>query len=129
MTVTLPTEALKDALNGDYEFLHAARYWDAGIRITVGDHHYFLKIVGGRVDRFDVEWDIFDPYDISIGGPEEGWGLMLQPVPPPFYHDFFGVFFRHGFDMGGNLESLYSHYDAVRRVLEIARALTNGQAA
>ncbi len=128
MTVVLPTEATKAALNEDPEFIHAARYWTASVRFVVGDTDYLLQVNDGAITHFG-DRDIFEPYQITIGGPEEGWAQLLKPEPPPFYQDFFGAFFRHGFEMGGDLESLYAHYDAIRRLLQTMRASATRQEA
>src|SRR4051812_6064527 len=102
MPVTLPCDATKDALNSDPEFRLNAQHWDAAVKLKVGERTYLLRVVDGTVAEFKDEWDAFDPYSITIGGPEEGWEQLLKPIPPPFYQDFWGAFFRHDFEMGGD---------------------------
>jgi hypothetical protein len=121
MTVTLPCEETMQALSEDPEFALAARLWSAGVRLDVGDRKHLLTVRDGVVVDFTDEPDPFAPYTIIISGPEEGWGHLLEPTPPPFYQDFWGAFFRHDFDMGGDLELLYAGYGAVRRMLEVMR--------
>jgi hypothetical protein len=125
MTVTLPCEETKQALNEDPEFALAARLWSAGVRLDVGGRKHLLTVRDGVVEQFTDDPDPFDPYTITIGGPEEGWGHLLQAMPPPFYQDFWGAFFRHDFEMGGDLELLYVGYGAVRRMLEVMRETYN----
>lgn len=126
MPVTLPCDATREALNADPEFRLNAQHWNAAVKLKVGDRNYLMRVVDGTVEEFKDEWDAFDVYTITIGGPEEGWEQMLKPIPPPFYQDFWGAFFRHDFEMGGDLESLYANYGAVRRMLEVLRATRNG---
>ncbi len=125
MSVKLPCEAARSALNDDPEFRINARLWSAGLRLKVGEQAYLMEIVDGRVARFTDAVDQFDTYSITIAGPEDGWAHLLEPVPPPFYQDFFGAFFRHDFEMGGDLPSLYASYGAVRRMLEVLRETHN----
>jgi hypothetical protein len=129
VTVKLPCAATKQALNEDPEFAIAARLWNAGVRFNVGDQRYLVTVVNGTVAEFSDHPDPFDPYAITIGGPEDGWAHLLEPTPPPFYQDFWGAFFRHGFEMGGDLELLYGGYGAVRRMLEVMRATYNNATA
>ncbi|MDO8212219.1 hypothetical protein [Conexibacter sp. CPCC 206217] len=129
MTVKLPCAATRAALNEDPEFLINARLWNVGMKLRVGEQAYLVQIEDGKVARFTDEPDQFDTWTISIGGPEDGWEKLLEPVPPPFYQDFFGAFFRHDFEMGGDLASLYASYGAVRRLLEVLRETHNLQEA
>lgn len=125
MAVQLRCEKIVATINGDPEFQISARLWNTRIRFDVGDHPYAVHVDEGKVVEFTDEPDDFRPYAIRIGGPEEGWEKLLSPVPPPFYQDFWGVFFRHEFEMGGDLESLYAYYGAVRRLLDVMRQTTN----
>jgi hypothetical protein len=63
----------------------------------------------------------FDPHTINIGGPEETWKKMMERRPKPFYHDWFAASFHHEFTFGGDLESAYAHYYAIRRINAIMR--------
>lgn len=121
MSVKLPVMEVQRKLNDDPEFLLNARLWTATVKFMVGEDPYLLKVVDGRVVEFTDTPDHFDPWTIRIGGPANGWEKLLMAVPPPFYQDFWGVFFRHGFEMGGDLPELYACYGAVRRVLEVLR--------
>jgi len=127
MPIQLPCEVVRTTLNDDPEFQLTARLWTATLKLVMGDVTYLMKVEDGVVTEFTDEPDHFDPYSIVIGGPEDGWEKLLSPVPPPFYQDFWGAFFRHGFEMGGDLPSLYASYGAVRRTLELLRAVHNDQ--
>jgi hypothetical protein len=119
--LVLPVEAIRERLNRDPEFLLAARFWYCDIRFFIGDDSYFMRIEDGKVGRFHHGTHGFDPYAINIGGPEEIWRKMMEPKPKPFYHDWFAASFHHDFTFGGDLESAYAHYYAIRRINAIMR--------
>jgi hypothetical protein len=121
LELVLPVDAIRERLNRDPEFLLAARYWYCDIRFFVGADPYFMRIENGRVQSFQHGTQGFDPYTINIGGPVEVWKQMLVPVPRPFYHDWIAASFHHGFTLGGDLESAYAYYSAIRRINAVMR--------
>ena len=115
-TLTLPVDDIRDRLNRDPEFVLTARYWYCDRRFVVGEDLYFMHIENGRVESFQQGTQGFDPYTINIGGPVEVWQQMLVARPRPFYHDWFAASFHHDFELGGDLESAYAYYFAIRRI-------------
>ncbi len=107
--------------NADPQFLRAARLWNFDILFRVGDDRYLMTIVDGQIKDFVRTDDVFRRYSAILGGTVQDWDLMLKPVPPPFYQDFFGAFFQHDFDMAGDLDSVFAHYWALLRLLDIMR--------
>ena len=125
MSVTFAPATVQEALNADPEFRLVARLWTVRIKLRIGENPYFIRIVDGVVvDILDVPTG-FDTYDIEVGGTEEQWELLMAATPVPFYQDFYSAFFRHDFVLGGNLESLYAYYAAVRRMGQILRTIHN----
>jgi len=112
----IPVDAVKEKLNSDKEFVLTARYWYCDIRFVVGETLYFMHIEDGRVASFAQGTHGFDPYTINIGGPAEVWEQMVVEKPIPFYHDWFAASFHHDFEFGGDLESAYAYYYAIRRI-------------
>ena len=81
------------------------------------------------VDHFQQGTQGFEPYAINIGGPAEVWEKMMVRRPRPFYHDWFAASFHHEFTLGGDLESAYAYYYAIRRINAIMReAVTESRA-
>jgi hypothetical protein len=80
-----------------------------------------MRIENGKVDHFLRGTQGFEPYSISIGGPLEVWKKMMVQLPRPFYHDWFAASFHHEFILGGDLESAYAYYYAIRRINAIMR--------
>ena len=117
--LVLAVDAIKDRLNRDPEFLLTARYWYGDLRFFIGADQYFMRIENGRVGYFQRGTQGFDPYTINIGGPREVWEQMLVEKPRPFYHDWFAASFHHDFVFGGDLESAYAYYYALRRIKAI----------
>ena len=114
--LTLPVDDIRARLNADAEFKLTARFWYCDLRFVVGDDKYFMHIENGRVASFQLGTQGFDPYTINIGGPVDVWQQMLVEKPKPFYHDWFAASFHHQFEFGGDLESAYAYYYALRRI-------------
>ena len=119
--LVLPVDTIRDRLNQDPEFLLAARFWYCDIRFFIDKDPYFMRIENGRVDRFQHGTQGGDPYAINIGGPEEVWNKMMSRLPQPFYHDWFAASIHHDFTFGGNLESAFAYYYAIRRINAVMR--------
>jgi hypothetical protein len=116
-------DAFKQAVNDDPEFAIAARYWDATLKLIMGDSKYMIFIAGGKITGLDAapalmeDWD----YDFCISAPVEEWEKLLQPVPPPFYQALLPAVLLHGFDFGGDFATFCSYYRAFSRLVEIMR--------
>lgn len=123
MALTIQAEAIRTALEADSLFTHAARRWTCRLLLKVGDDRYLLDVLDGRVRRFELTTDLFDACDIVLGGREQDWDELTRPVPVPFFQDFIGAWFNHGFEMTGDLRSLFAHYWALLRLLDIMRAV------
>ncbi len=115
-TLLLPVAEIRERLNADREFKLTARFWYCDLRFVVGDDRYFMRVENGQVANFQHGTQGFDPYTINIGGPVEVWEQMLVEKPRPFYHDWFAASFHHPFEFGGDLESAYAYYYALRRI-------------
>lgn len=114
--LVFPVEHIRERLNADPEFRLTARFWYADLRFKVGSDLYFMHVENGTVTRFVHGTQGFDPYDINLAGDVDVWERMLEEKPRPFYHDWFGASFHHAFEFGGNLESAYAYYYALRRI-------------
>ena len=113
---TLPVEDIVQRLNSDPEFLLTARFWYCDIRFVIGAEQYFMHIENGKVGSFKHGTNGFDPYTINLSGPADVWAQMFEEIPKPYYHDWFAASFHHEFEFGGDLESAYAYYYALRRI-------------
>ena len=123
MALTIWTEAIRAAANGDRLFGHAARRWTSTLQLKVGDQRYILELLDGQVRRFEATEDLFEASDITLGGTASDWAHLLAEVPVPFYQDFIGAWFNHGFEMSGDLRGLFAHYWALLRLLDLMRSI------
>lgn len=126
MALKLDTDEIRRMANSDPQFLRAARLWNFDLLLRVGETAYLMEIVDGEIKRFHETGDIFRRYSAVLGGTESDWQNLLATVPVPFYQDFFGAFFQHEFQMAGDLDSLFAHYWALLRLLDLMRASQNG---
>ena len=111
------------ALTGDPEFALHARFWSCSLAISIGDQVSLLKIRDGAPTSFATG---DGPAEVRISAPADGWGLMMSPLPPPFFHDLMAAVAREGFSLdGANLDHDFRpYYPAIRRLIEVMRACT-----
>lgn len=124
------TERFTEALNLDPEFKIAARFWNAIVRLEIGDETYVLVIRDGRLDSMAPPEDnnlmtVARNYDIEISASIEEWSKFFQRVPRPFYQDLFSAVTRHNFRYGGDMKMFFAYYAALRRLFDFMRSYTN----
>ena len=122
----LPVHQIKTAVNNDPEFRITARFWHAAIRLEIGDDAVLLCIEKGQVAEVMSGRQVFAflvPANIVIAAPATEWEKFLERVPKPFYVDLFSATAHHGFTVGGDMESVYAYYPALRRLFDILRLL------
>ena len=122
-----PTRAgIAAAATADPEFPIAARFWNATLRLDVGDRAHVLQVANGAITR-EQALPASDPaaatYTVRVAAPESEWTRLLVPVPRPYYQDLFGAMSRHDFKVDGDVEAFFAYYPAVRRLVELARTL------
>lgn len=84
MSTNLPTtQEWARRCQGDGEFMLAARYWNGGLRLNVGDRPMFLPVTTGQPDLKANP----DSGVIELSASAEVWGKILAPVPERFYND------------------------------------------
>ena len=114
--------ALLEAINADPEFRLAARFWNGSFRLSMGaDEAYLFRVRDGELQHVNLQPTVFDPWNFEIAGPKDGWNEILAEVPRPFYQDVASALFRHGFTLGGDVESFFAYHAALRRVLAVLR--------
>ncbi len=67
---------------------------------------------------------------VTLRAAPAAWARFLEPMPPRHHHNYFALLARvPGTVLEGDPRAFYQHAHAVRRVLELARALLCGAAA
>jgi hypothetical protein len=127
VSMNIRPEQVLEAVNADGQFRHAARRWTIELMIGVGDDRYIFDVLDGQVRRFERTEDLFQSCSARLAGTESDWRELLEPVPVPFYQDFIGAWFNHGFEISGDLRSVFAHYWALLRLLDVMRTV-NAQA-
>lgn len=117
---------LVGALAADGEFRIAARLWTGAIRLDSGEDAYLLRVADGEPIAFGVADD--EPFDLRIGATPDQWEAMLEEVPKPMYHDLYAARTWQGVTFEGDQERWAPRYPAVRRLLEVMRALAVARA-
>lgn len=119
--IEVPCDALRRALNDDAEFRYSARYWDASLRLGIGDERFCVRITNGGVDVIRP-WEPDDSPDIGIDAAPGEWEQLLAPVPRPFYQSLYAATLHHGFTLTGDEVETYAYMAAVIRLIDVMRA-------
>jgi len=120
-------DELHRALRLDPEFRIASRYWTCNVRLAVDDCYLTVVVADGHVIDVIDAMTGFDPYDIVLSGPVAVWRGILEPVPAPFYQDFWSARFKHGFRTEGDLDTLCAYYGAIRRMGDLMRDIAGAE--
>lgn len=121
-------EKLQEVANRDPEFRLAARFWNTALRLEMGNEALLLRIEKGQIAELLSGHQAFaflTQVNIVVSAPTNDWQKFLERIPKPFYVDLWGAMTHHGFKVGGDMESLYAYYPAVRRLFDIMRTLAN----
>ena len=124
LKVRISRDALMDALQGDSEFRVLGRYWTGSLRFDIGSDVYFIKLRDSEAIAVERQAPGAWGYgDVVITAPVASWIDFLQPVPRPLCHEFYPASAHHGFVLGGDPDTLWPYYYAIRRAGEIMRSL------
>jgi hypothetical protein len=119
--VALPDLArLADRL-ADGELALAVRFWDGALHLDVAGVRTALRFAPGELPRIELAPGAPGPRDVCISAAREEWQRLLAAVPAPFYQDVYGAGLHHAVSIGGDVETLYAYYPAIRRVIELLR--------
>ena len=117
--------AVRTKANADGEFARHAKFWEATIRLGIGQRNFRLRVDKGavsRIERFSGGMGV----DLAIQAPDADWDALLSALPPPFYQDLYPASLHHGFDVVGSIADYCAHYPAIRRLVEIMREVHTG---
>jgi hypothetical protein len=112
---------LAATFGADRELARSARYWTGALHLGVGARSWALEFDAGRFVRATATASAPGPRDLAITAADAEWEQLLAPVPRPFYQDPYGASLHHGVSLGGDSETLFAYYGALRRVIEILR--------
>ena len=123
MTTDLPDSAeWAAACAADGEFCLAARHWNGGLTLNIGDTALDLMLTEGQVRAGRAELG-----RIEYAGPAEVWAKLLAGTPPRFHNDLMAnLSTASGLARSGDELLHAQYYGAVMRALELLRP---GQAA
>ena len=127
MALTLPTAAgWAEKCAGDGEFILAARHWNGGLKLKVGEEALSIKLDDGAVSAGEASEGI-----IEFAGSEDVWARFLAQTPPRFHNDVMAnISTDSGLERGGHELVYAQYYAAAMRALELLReGASNGPAA
>jgi pimeloyl-ACP methyl ester carboxylesterase len=126
MALALPTEQQwAEACAADGEFELAARHWNGGLRLVVGDTELDLRLTEGVVSPGRAETGV-----IEFSGDPSVWEKFLAEVPPRFHNDVTAnLSTLSGLNRGGSELVYAQYYGAAMRAVELLRTgAANGPA-
>jgi pimeloyl-ACP methyl ester carboxylesterase len=118
MTLMLPTaEAWAERCAQDGEFNLAARHWNGGLRLKVGEYALELEVADGAVRAGTANDGV-----IEFSGEEAVWEKFFAETPPRFHNDVMANFSTvSGLNRGGGELVYAQYYGAAMRALELLR--------
>ena len=128
MTLNLPTASQwAEICASDGEFTLAARHWNGGLKLTIGDGELALPCAEGKVCPGD---DLPSDGVIEFAGSEDTWAKVLAAVPERFYNDLMAnQSLGLGITRAGDPVVHAQYFAAAMRAVELLRpAATDGQA-
>lgn len=119
---------IRAGANADPEFQLCARFWNGRVRLEAGMECYEFEMRDGRMISFEpvVAGEGRGRCAVRISGPAEEWEELLAPVPRPFWQDIMAASFRQGFTIEGDAVEYAPYYPALRRLVEVMRAVRQG---
>jgi pimeloyl-ACP methyl ester carboxylesterase len=85
-----------------------------------------IRMVGGHLEA-RRHLDVDDRWDFTLEAPAEVWERFLSASPPRHHHDLFAMWMRvPGFRLDGDRRRLLASARVLRRLAELARAVTSG---
>jgi hypothetical protein len=112
---------LSARFDSDRELARCARFWTGALHLGVGAKRWRLDFDDGHFRGAAATATKPGPRDIEIEATPEQWDELLATVPKAFYQDPYGAAAHHGVKLGGDTETLFAYYGALRRVIEILR--------
>jgi len=118
MTLQLPNEdEWAKACASDGEFRLAARHWNGGVRLQIGDESIAIKAVDGVISAGSTAQGMLD-----FKGSETVWQKLLAPVPPRFHNEVTAALSANvGIEHSGDRLDHAQYYAAAMRAIELIR--------
>jgi pimeloyl-ACP methyl ester carboxylesterase len=105
------------ACAADGEFALAARHWNGGLKLAVGDETVELKVEDGVVSPGSAGAGV-----IEFSGPADVWERFFEAVPPRFHNDVMAnLSTGSGITRGGSELVYAQYYGAAMRAFELLR--------
>ena len=101
----------------DGEFRLAARHWNGGLVLEIGDRSIALRLDDGRVTAGPPAGE---RGVMKLSAPVSLWARLLAPEPPPFYNDI-GPAWGLGLQRGGDRLLHAQYFAAAMRAVELLR--------
>jgi hypothetical protein len=112
---------LAETFGADRELARSARFFTGAMHFGVGAQRFRLRFENGRFAGAESGDAQPGPHDMVLEAAPAEWEKLLAPLPPPFYQDPYGASLHHPVSLGGDPDTLFAYYGALRRVLEILR--------
>lgn len=118
MKLALPTaEQWAQTCAADGEFALAARHWNGGLRLRIGDTSLDLEVSDGVVTAGRAEAGV-----IEFSGDAEVWEKFFAETPPRFHNDLMAnLSTLSGLQRGGGELVYAQYYGAAARAFELLR--------
>ncbi len=118
-------ERLRDRINANPEFKLASKFFSSRILLKAGDSKCVINVRDGVITELVMDPPPMDPWSFCITASVQSWEKFLQPLPPPYFADLYGAMVRQHFEPGGDIETMFIHFWALTRMLDVIREIQN----
>jgi pimeloyl-ACP methyl ester carboxylesterase len=120
MTFSLPTaQAWAQLCADDGEFMLAARHWNGGLKLNIGEREVALAVTDGAPSSDGAP---SGNGVLEFSGAEDVWERVLAPVPPRFHNDVMAnIALGLGISRRGDPVVQAQYFAAAMRAIELLR--------
>ncbi|HTZ79340.1 MAG TPA: hypothetical protein VMC10_15605 [Stellaceae bacterium] len=116
-------ESLPQLVNDDPWLLHRGRFVGTDLLVSVGPVPYYLSIARGRIIACERGPLLMRSWRFAVRGGAEAWRRHWERMPPPHYHDLFGLAKRGLVTIEGDIHPLMANLFYFKDVLSAPRRL------
>lgn len=113
----------------DEEFGLTSRYWTGVLQFDLDPEVLTLPLANGVVGETSAV-EIHDATErrsghVVVSASREVWDRVLEAPPPPYFNDIISAQMS-GLRIGGDVETFWQYYPAIRRAVELLREVRVG---
>ena len=115
--------AIPEQVNRNAHLVHRGRYFNALLKISVGETLYLMQIREGHIAQLSRKMPLFQTSDLHISASDEAWSALWEKFPKAGWHDIFALHKRGAMQIEGESQVLFANLQYIKDVLNSPRLL------